>query len=228
MHFVFPALLGTLAQIVRVRPADKPEHKAAAGFLRWLDTEKALQAALLADAGEEHKRLMRLLDYEGFPPESLSHQLGAFVSRIMALFGVGGGPAEAFNFGYTAHMVHILKHPILLPGAEVHVVGSEDGLPEGARDRCLKRMSNWVAAVAQTLRAEFPSFEVLQAWGVFNVVRKDPTENSDQWCHKRLEQLRCLVECFWGTSLTSGACWPNRLGVPCRDTICVGGQFVVS
>jgi len=126
----FPALLGTLAQIVRVRTSNTAEHKAACAFFNWLDTEKALQAALLADAGEEHLKLMRLLDYEGFPPGDPSYQIGAFVHRIKSLFGVGGGQAEALDFSYAAHMVSILKHPIMLPGAEVRVVGSEGGLPD--------------------------------------------------------------------------------------------------
>ena len=56
----------------------------------------------------------------------------------------------------------------MLPGAQagVRVVGSEAGLPAGALDRCLKRMGHWVATVVHTLRADFPSFETLEAWGV--------------------------------------------------------------
>ena len=34
-------------------------------------------------------------------------------------------------------------------------------------------MANWVASIVHTLRAEFPSFETLQAWGVFNVSQHD-------------------------------------------------------
>ena len=57
-------------------------------------------------------------------------------------------------------MISVLKHPIMVPSAGV--------LGRRGVARCLARMANWVASVVHTLRAEFPGFETLQAWGVFN------------------------------------------------------------
>lgn len=84
---------------VQTRPSSSAEAKAATEFFRQLTAERALQLAMLADAGEEHCILMRLLDYEGFPADDLSYNLSAFVDRASALFGVGGCRAEALHTG---------------------------------------------------------------------------------------------------------------------------------
>ena len=60
-------------------------------------------------------------------------------------------------------------------------------------------MANGVAACVHTLRAEFPSFETLQAWGVFNVVQHDRdmgacTEESAY--AQRCKQFNHLIEAF--------------------------------
>ena len=86
----FPALIATLVQVVKTRPNSDAAAKAVNNFFEQLDSEKALQLAMLADAGEEHDHLMRLLDYEGFPADDLSFNLSAFVDRVGTLFGVGG------------------------------------------------------------------------------------------------------------------------------------------
>lgn len=197
----FPALIATLDQVAKTRPNSSAEAKAVTNFFDQLDSEKALQLAMLADAGEEHYHLMRLLDYEGFPPDDLSFNLSAFVDRVSTLFGVGGHPAMAVQTGYTftGHMLKLLKHPVMLPGNGVRVLGCPNGVAPAVQTRCLKRMINWVAAVVETLRAEFPSFETLQAWGVFNVVQHDRdmgahTEGSANV--QRHKQMERLIEAF--------------------------------
>ena len=39
---------------------------------------------MMADAGEEHVEVLRLLDYEGFPVDDLAYKLSAFLERIKA------------------------------------------------------------------------------------------------------------------------------------------------
>ena len=197
----FPALIATLVQVGKTRPNSSAEAKAVNNFFEELDSEKALQLAMLADAGEEHYQLMRLLDYEGFPADDLSFNLSAFVDRVSTLFGVGGRRAMAVESSstFTGHMLKLLKHPIMLPGNTVRVLGCANGVAPAVQTRCLKRMLNWVAAVVETLRAEFPSFETIQAWGVFNVVQHD----RDMGAHtegaanaQRHKQMERLIEAF--------------------------------
>lgn len=54
----FHAVLATMVQISQARKG-RPEGIAAAEFLHWLDNEKALQLAMMADAGDENMILTR-------------------------------------------------------------------------------------------------------------------------------------------------------------------------
>ena len=83
----FPALIATLDQVAKTRPNSSAEAKAVTNFFDQLDSENALQLAMLADVGEEHFQLMRLLDYEGLPPDDVCFNLSAFVDRVSTLFG---------------------------------------------------------------------------------------------------------------------------------------------
>ena len=107
----FPAVITTMAQVVQTRPGTSTEAKAVNEFFQQLDPEKALQMAMLADAGEEHCTLMRLLDYEGFPADDLSYNLSAFVDRVGALFGVGGCQADALHAGCGLSKLSIACDP---------------------------------------------------------------------------------------------------------------------
>ncbi|CAK0821057.1 unnamed protein product [Prorocentrum cordatum] len=96
-------------------------------------------------------------------------------------------------------MLKLLKHPIMLPGAGARALDCPNGAAPAVQTRCLERMMNWVAAVVQALRAEFPSFEAIQAWGVFNVAQHDRgtgarAENSAN--AQRHRQMERLIEAF--------------------------------
>ncbi|CAK0813414.1 unnamed protein product, partial [Prorocentrum cordatum] len=195
----FPALVATMDQIVASRKGNA-EAVAASTFLGWLDDEKALQLAMLADAGDELSDLLRLLDYEGFPLEDLSFNLSAFLERLNYLFVGWGGQAPAcLDGGYTKHMIDLLRNPLSIPVAGRSKVGSCSGVSLAAQARCLARMGNWVVVATETLRAEFPWFEVVQAWSVFNVVERDRDAGHHSLRARRaqrLEQLQRLVTAF--------------------------------
>ena len=96
-------------------------------------------------------------------------------------------------------MLSILKQPIMVPGGGVRVLGCCEGVAPAVQQRCLSRMVNWVASVVHTLRAEFPSFETLQAWGVFNVVQHDRDMGActgDTAHAQRCNQFGRLIEAF--------------------------------
>ncbi len=141
----FHALLATLQQIVQVRQGE-PESLAALGFLSWIDSEKALQLAMLADAGDENTCLTRMFDYEGFPTDALAFDIAGLRHRIAKLF-VGETTSSdcsdlpaCFQLGYTKHMMSILsvQFPVQLNGT-VKVIGG--GVPLDAQRRCASRIS---------------------------------------------------------------------------------------
>ena len=59
-------------------------------------------------------------------------------------------------------MLAVLEHPIGVPQGrtEVRFIGKPN---DALIRRCLGRMVNWVIVAESTLRAEFPSFETIQA-----------------------------------------------------------------
>ncbi len=191
----FHALLTTMIQIHQRRKGTE-EGKAAYEFLFWIDNEKCLQQAMLADAGDENLVLTRLLDYEGFPADELAFDLAAFRDRIRALFV--GDSAACFTMGYTGHMMRLLsvQFPIMLEGGACKVIGFVNGtVSPDICQRCQSRMVNWVFLTNSTLDAEFPHFETIQAWGVFNVTGvDDKARELDNGI--RLEQLTRLKNVF--------------------------------
>ena len=163
--FFFP-LLRVLVRIATERSDEK--SKAASSFLEWLSVEKALQAAMLADASVENLELTRLVDYEGFPVAELPINLAAFRDRIRALF-TGERPA-CLDTGLTRHMLRLLDRGFLvnIPGRGLRVKDLRRPSPVLVT-ACSCRMANWVRLTEATLSAEFPNFEVSQAFGVFSV-----------------------------------------------------------
>ena len=171
----FPAFLQTVHQIATTR-AGQEAGDAARDFLGWLSVKAMVLVAMLSDAAAENVELTRLVDFQGFAVETLPNMLCSFRDRIRALFGGGGQPA-CLTSGFTGHMLtQVLQRPLLINvparGARGAVLkelgGSQEPSPQ-LQAECLKRMANWVRLVESTLQAEFPCFEVLQAFAIFNV-----------------------------------------------------------
>ena len=74
--------------------------------------------------------------------------------------------------GYTSYMLQSLKTaPIVVPDGKggFKQVGDSSGVPDTILKRCLQRMTCWVKLCVTTLQAEFPSFEAMQRYTVFNL-----------------------------------------------------------
>ena len=162
----FFAFLQTTQRVAMERTDEK--GKAAASFLEWLNAERSLQLAMLADCAVENLELTRLVDYEGFPTKDLPMNLCAFRDRIRALF-TDNDPG-CLRMGLTGHMLRLLDRGFLInfPGRQMHV--KELWRPSAIlTTACVCRMANWVRLTEATLTAEFPSFEVVQAFAAFSL-----------------------------------------------------------
>ena len=69
---------------------------------------------------------------------------------------------------FTQHALHMLcdQRVVALPSG-VKVFGGH--MEPDVISRCMARMSNWVSLTLQSLRAEFPAFELAQAFKVFRL-----------------------------------------------------------
>ena len=166
----FHALVRTTINIAENRSDEK--GKAARAFLDWVNDERCLAFAMLADAGDENHALVTMVEYEGYPGDTLACDLAGFRNRLVSLFcGTSTSAATCWTTGYTGHMLKLLQVPISIPmpGGVAKILGSTTGIATRVRDACLKRMHNWVCLTIETLKVEFPHMEVLQAFGAFSL-----------------------------------------------------------
>eukprot|EP00435_Cladocopium_sp_Y103_P022118 s3625_g5.t1 len=168
------ACVRTCLQLFRTR-TDNAAKKAKL-WIQKLDDESALLAAMLADAADSSLQLTRKMDSEEMDPATITQDICHYLQEIQALF-VHGEVLQ--RFGYTSTMLQTLKQPLVYQlGPLSKCLGSQAGVKQEIKDRCLTRMKIWVKLAKEALEAEFPSFELGQAYKVFNLEtgRKDAVE----------------------------------------------------
>ena len=75
----------------------------AKNFLLWLNDERALQAAMLADAADTSLRLTRCMDAEDLDTAALQEEVASYRNEIRALFVEGKLMLDDF----WLHEVHV-------------------------------------------------------------------------------------------------------------------------
>ena len=148
----------------------------AKAWLRWLDTEKCLTLSMMADIADEAMSLTRLLDTEGVDPAILNKEVSNFNATVSALFGADS--KQCLNvFGYTSVMMNLLREQVVWQiGGTTFSIGFEQGVPADIVDRCLGRMASYCVLARAALAAEFPCFEISQAFHVFDASSPMPVD----------------------------------------------------
>lgn len=161
----FDAVVQTAMQIA-VRRRGKAEGAAAAEFLAALSLENMLQVGMLADAADEGLRFTRFCDSEGMDLGSISGEVKDFASRISCLFT----GRQAMHSGFTKLMLEAIKRVrVVFLGRCPLTIGDAAGPNPEVIGRCFARMACWVRLCISILKAEFPAFEVVQCFSVFNL-----------------------------------------------------------
>ena len=169
----------------------------ADAFLRLLmgDGEVYLQLAMIADAADEALLVTRLFDTEDCDSATTLDDLGNFKKRIHVLFGESTG---CFHMqGYTHFACDYLAsgpHPIKIRGS---IAGYMSTVSEHVKQRCIARMRNWIDLCSMVINAEFPDFELVSAFSVFNLAsqvrsgrrRGNVDEEQRAVQHRALERL---------------------------------------
>ena len=153
------ACVRTALRIMRTR--SDASSKKAREWLLWVTEERALLAAMLADAADSSIRLTRLMDSEDVDPAVISCEVGFYLSSIRALFQEGDCLKE---FGYTTTMLETLKSPLVFQiGYATKCFGDTAGVSQATQQRCLARMQAWIKLAEAAVACEFPTFEIAQA-----------------------------------------------------------------
>ena len=163
------ALLAFATKLGMVRRG-KPEGDAADVFLTIMNAQIILLAGMMADAGQEVLSLVRLFDTEGLSTTSMCRALGDFMNRIQWLFvqqgcfEVNGHTKFVSTWLLSPHFVSVRGEGKCIGGIDVMASTFSDN-----RQEALSHMQAWVTLAKHTLEAEFPSFDLIQAFSAFDL-----------------------------------------------------------
>ena len=156
------AVLATVHEITTRRAPHQEEHKNLQKFLDWVDAERLMTLAVMADAADESLAIIRLFDSQ-YDPSNLAGALAEFIHKLDVLF-LQRQILESPHT-YSSYMLRSLRRrPRLLRASTgVKSLGGPGCLEAEAMDRIFSHMAGWVRLCVKSLDAEFPDWEVLQA-----------------------------------------------------------------
>ena len=161
------AILATAHEIIARRPSN-PEARYAYTFLEFFNEEQYITLAMLADAGDEAASLVRFFDSEAYDVASAPAEIRVFLERADFLFLQRG----AEQTGYTRYAVTLMRSStriVNLPGGRFKRIGGALSIDSAMLDRCFARMAGWVHLAGLSIKAEFPDWELLAAFGAMNL-----------------------------------------------------------
>lgn len=165
----YPALIFVASSILRERGRTSEAGNSALKFLQLAqDEESYVQLAMFADAADENTLMVRYFDQgESFDKSSVAQVLDTFLNQIRFLF-VQRGALRVHC--YTKYALEFLESTSML------VITESDASTSGGKyvcndvlDRCFGRMVAWCVLAQQIILAEYPGFEILQCFSIFNV-----------------------------------------------------------
>ena len=147
-----------------------PEGNDACAYLTFVSGNEGLQRLLvmgmMADGGDEIFRFLRAWDTEEVDPSATCRLLGNMAQKLDYLFVQG----YCRELGFTALVLEDLRRvrTFVVNGHAVSV-GCAGGVSEAIFQRALAIMCAWLTLMLEVLKAEFPSFELLHAFCVFDI-----------------------------------------------------------
>jgi len=161
------AILATAHEVISRRQG-KAEAKHAYEFLELFNEEQYITLAMLADAGDEAAGLVRFFDSEAYDVAAAPAEIRVFLERADFLFLQRG----AEKSGYTSYALKLMRGStrlLNLSGNRFKRIGGVSSIDSAMLDRCFARMAGWVQLVALSIKAEFPDWELLAAFGALNL-----------------------------------------------------------
>ena len=182
----FDALLNTLVWAITNR--DGAEKQRYMRSLRSLGEEVLVLMAMCADIADENLRVLRVIDSEEFDAAEFPQELTFLVDRLHFLINRGG----VLETGYTAYMLAYLEQPRgILLGNDARTIGGAARITPALLQRCCEIMQTYVVLALQTMHAEFPDYDLMQAFGVFNLRPACRGDNLDHvvWTERKQKDL---------------------------------------
>ena len=180
-------VVATAQEIMRRATCKGPKNRCAQ-FLQQICSEDLITLALLADSGDECMAVLRFYDRKHIAIAQAPAELDYFFNRIRILFL----EEQVWTAnGFSQYMVRFLRsHQLLvqLPNKEYKKIGGIDSVPEALKTTCIARLKAWVGLVGESLRAEFPSYDLCNSFACFSL---QPLPN-DEVVRRGLKRLAAV------------------------------------
>ena len=153
------------------------QEAAATEFLDTMNERRLILAAMMADASDECLGLLRFFDTGTYDLADVSFEIQTFMSRLHVLYNEG----QVFDAeGYTKHCLLMLeKSRGFVLNGQPRTLGGPDKVTPAVKAGCQKHMQAWLQLVASTLKSEFPHWEVLSGFSVFNLHDAETEDKTD-------------------------------------------------
>ena len=153
-------------QVTRQRSQQDAGHQCAIAFKELLGEEALLCLAMAVDASDTVTALTRFFDTESYDIAGKTRQCTLTATTLQHLFSQG----NCIHNGATAHVRAWLENPhmILRNNAPV-VLGGQCEVTQRAVEKCLSHFRAYTRLALATMRAEFPTFEVLECFSLLDL-----------------------------------------------------------
>ena len=172
MRFVltFNAVVQTAMDIATARHGME-EGCDATDFLRLVEGEEGAQrcllTAMMCDCGQHTLQLLRFFDSEGSDASEITAQLLDFIHVVDLLFvqkrvhTISGSCTQVM-------MVSLGTVRALVINGAPSTIGFPNGPTRKIIESCYAVMNAWVVMASSVLNAEYPSWDLIQSFSIFN------------------------------------------------------------
>ncbi len=163
--------LVSLLRLARKVVVLRKDGDAAAKFVSWLRSlhgDDLVQLAMLADACDEALGVVRALDTETADIAALPRVMGEFLERVQFLFESQWCRNPASE-GFTAHVLRLIESGAVQVESPDQRGSRVLTVSPSAIERACARMQVWVVLARKTVHAEFPNFDLFNAFSIFDL-----------------------------------------------------------
>lgn len=177
------------------------DHTNAESFLCWVNEKRLVLLAMCADASDCALSLVRAFDAEEYDPSLMQVECERFLSELHYLFN---NAKVTEGETYTKYMISQLQSSrgFLVKGEPKTVGGAQKVTPSLVAE-CIGIMKLYVSLAVEVVRCEFPQFEILGAFRIFDLQQSstpDPAEvkkHAERLCQVFEVHTPSFLQEFW-------------------------------
>ena len=145
----------------------------ASTFLANFTAEALIQAAMMAEAADEHLMFRRFFDTDRWDATSMCTEIKTFLNNLDHLFiPQPGQRAGCLSHGFVKYAVDVLSTPhVCWVAGRQHILGGPGVISEDLIGTCLSRMASFIRLTVSAVSAEFPQWRLVQALDCLSLAR---------------------------------------------------------